>query len=84
MPLRSLSLQIVVVSLIIPIFAAVFLVYQAQIRWDGFKGVIKEDWESNFRADTAKVEDWEGKKMGEKTPVYLYVWICLSLLVLFC
>ena len=84
MPLLSLSLQTLVVSLIVPIFAAVFLVYQAQIRWEGFKGVVKEDWESNFRADTTKVGAWERENMGGKTPIYLYVWNCLSLLVLFC
>lgn len=82
MPLRSLPLQIVVVSLIVPIFTTVFLVYQASVRWTGFKGVIKEDWEINFRADTTKVEAWKRPEMGGKTPVYLYVWICLSWLAL--
>ena len=81
MPLRSLPLQIVVVWLIVPIFAAVFLVYQASIRWDGFSSAVKKDWESNFRA---VIEARERVEMGGKTPVYLYVWICLNLLVLFC
>lgn len=74
MPLRSsLPLQIIVVSLIVPIFAAVFLVYQAQIRWKGFSSVIKEEWEGNFRTDRTGVgiEVGEREKMGGRTPVYL-------------
>ena len=72
MPLRSsLPLQIIVVSLIVPLFA-VFLVYQAEIRWKGFSSVIKEEWEGNFRAvieAEERVEFAEG--MMGKTPVYL-------------
>ncbi len=74
MPLRSLPLQIV--SLVVPILA-VFFAYQASIRWSGFTSVIKKDWESNFRAETAvrKAGESAGSReetMG-KTPVYLYV-----------
>ncbi len=74
MPLRSLPLQIL--SLVVPIFA-VFFAYQASIRWEGFSSAIKEDWERNFRADTAVIGPGErvgfGKEMMGKTPVYLYV-----------
>ena len=68
-------LQIIVVSLIVPIFAAVFLVYQAQIRWEGFSSVIRKDWEGNFRAVIKAGErvEFAEETMG-KTPVYLYVW----------
>ena len=77
MPPRSLlSCQTIIISLIIPIIA-VFFAYQASVRWEGFKGVVKRDWERNFRAGE-RVRFSEN--MGGKTPVYLYVWICLGLL----
>ena len=81
MPPRSLlSCQIIIISLIIPTIA-VFFAYQASIRWEGFKGVVKRDWESNFRALVEAGEKAHfGGNMGGKTPVYLYVWICLGLL----
>ena len=73
MPLRSLPLQIL--SLVVPIFA-VFVAYQASIRWSGFSAAVKKDWQSNFRADTAVIGAGErvgaGKEMMGKTPVYLY------------
>ena len=81
MPLRSLPFQIIVVSLIVPI-VAVFFAYQASVRWSGFSSVIKQDWESNFRADMVGFEAGEREEMTGmgKTPVYLYVWFCLDLM----
>ena len=76
MPLRNLPLQAIVISLIVPVFAVSFA-YQASIRWEGFSSVIKEDWERNFRAG---VESGGRVEMGGRTPVYLYVCICLTLM----
>ena len=74
MPFRNLPLQIL--SLVVLVFA-VFFAYQASIRWSGFSAAIKEEWGSNFRADTAAIGAGEragsGKDMMGKTPVYLYV-----------
>ena len=80
MPHRSLPLPIIV-SLIVPIFA-VFFAYQASVRWEGFKGVVKKDWERNSRVDRVGVEAGEREVMigMAKTPVYLYVWTCLDLI----
>lgn len=73
MPLRRL-LPLQILSLVVPIFA-VFFAYQASIRWAGFSAKIKEDWESNFRADRVVIGAGErvrdGKEMTGKTPVYL-------------
>ena len=75
MPLRRL-LPLQILSLVVPIFA-VFLAYQASLRWEGFSAKIKEDWEGNFRADRVVIGAGErvrdGKEMMGKTPVYLYV-----------
>ena len=76
MPFRSVPLQIL--SLVVLIFA-VYFAYQASVRWEGFSSIIKEDWDSNFRAGvgiigTGKREETMGMA---KTPVYLYVWTYL-------
>lgn len=79
MPLRTHPLQTIIISLIVPIFA-VFFAYQASVRWQGFSSLVKKDWERNFRAGIGVIGAGKREEtMGmAKTPVYLYVWICLT------